>query len=164
MSTDLFTVSPDDPVTFAASLMDWRHIRNVPVEDESGRLAGLVSSRDCTPAHLQRRLGTTGRGGPVPIREIMNLNPVSIPPETLLSDLARKMIDHHVDCLPVTRQRQLVGLVTSHDLLVAHRRSLRCVARIHAPPAPLRILRLEKLPSGKGRLALKDARDPRDID
>ena len=117
MSTDLFTVSPDDPVTFAATLMDWRHIRNVPVEDESGRLVGLVSSRD-----ILRLISKGGweqpDGGPVPIRDIMNLDPVSIPPETLLSDLARKMIDHHVDCLPVTRQKQLVGVVTSHDLLV----------------------------------------------
>jgi CBS domain-containing protein len=117
MSTDLFTVSPDDPVTFAASLMDWRHIRNIPVEDESGRLVGLVSSRD-----ILRLISKGGweqpDGRPVPIRDIMSLDPVSIPPETLLSDLARKMIDDHVDCLPVTRQKQLVGLVTSHDLLV----------------------------------------------
>ncbi|HWF87856.1 MAG TPA: hypothetical protein VN659_03450 [Pyrinomonadaceae bacterium] len=32
MSTDLFTVSPDDPIDLAASVMDWRHIRHVPVE------------------------------------------------------------------------------------------------------------------------------------
>ena len=28
MSTDLFTVSPDDPVTLAAGTMTWRHIRH----------------------------------------------------------------------------------------------------------------------------------------
>src|SRR5256884_2184894 len=42
MSTDLFTVRPDDLVDFAASVMDWRHIRHVPVEDDEGRLVGLV--------------------------------------------------------------------------------------------------------------------------
>ncbi|HEX5833930.1 MAG TPA: CBS domain-containing protein, partial [Pyrinomonadaceae bacterium] len=45
MSTDLFTVSPDDLIDFAASLMDWRHIRHVPVEDREGRLVGLVTHR-----------------------------------------------------------------------------------------------------------------------
>ena len=30
MTTDLFTVRPEDIVDLAASLMDWRHIRHVP--------------------------------------------------------------------------------------------------------------------------------------
>ena len=45
MATDLFTVRPDDLVDLAASLMDWRHIRHVPVEDEDGHLVGLVTHR-----------------------------------------------------------------------------------------------------------------------
>ena len=45
MSTDLFTVSPDDLIDLAASVMDWRHIRHVPVEDQEGRLVGLVTHR-----------------------------------------------------------------------------------------------------------------------
>ena len=38
MATDLFTVRQDDIVDFAASLMDWRHIRHVPVEGDDGEL------------------------------------------------------------------------------------------------------------------------------
>ena len=45
MATDLFTVRPDDLVDLAASVMTWRHIRHVPVEDAEGRLVGLVSHR-----------------------------------------------------------------------------------------------------------------------
>jgi gamma-glutamylcysteine synthetase len=45
MATDLFTLRPDDLVDLAASLMDWRHIRHVPVEDEDGHLVGLVTHR-----------------------------------------------------------------------------------------------------------------------
>jgi len=45
MSTDLFTLRPNDLVDLAASLMEWRHIRHVPVEDENGRLVGLVTHR-----------------------------------------------------------------------------------------------------------------------
>ena len=55
MSTDLFTVRPDDIVDFAATLMDWRHVRHVPVEDDRGRLVGLVSHRALL------RLVATGR-------------------------------------------------------------------------------------------------------
>src|SRR5262245_14394386 len=46
MSTDLFTAHPDDLVDLAASVMEWRHIRHVPVEDDEGRLVGLISHRD----------------------------------------------------------------------------------------------------------------------
>ena len=43
MTQDLFTVRPDDIVDFAASLMDWRHVRHVPVVDAYlARLAALV--------------------------------------------------------------------------------------------------------------------------
>ena len=48
MSTDLFTVQPDDLIDLAASVMDWRHIRHVPVEDDAGRLGRFSdSSRHC---------------------------------------------------------------------------------------------------------------------
>ena len=46
MSTDLFTVQPDDLIDLAASVMDWRHIRHVPVENQQGRLVGLVTHRN----------------------------------------------------------------------------------------------------------------------
>ena len=45
MSTDLFTVHPDDLVRLVANMMDWRDISHVPVEDDDGRLVGLVSHR-----------------------------------------------------------------------------------------------------------------------
>ena len=46
MSTDLFTVRAHDLVDLAASMMQWEHIRHVPVEDDAGHLVGLVSHRD----------------------------------------------------------------------------------------------------------------------
>ena len=39
------TVHPEDLVDLAASVMEWEHIRHVPVEDTDGRLVGLVSHR-----------------------------------------------------------------------------------------------------------------------
>jgi CBS domain-containing protein len=45
MSTDLFTVQPHDIVDLAANIMDWKKIRHLLVEDEDGRLVGLLSHR-----------------------------------------------------------------------------------------------------------------------
>jgi len=69
MSTDLFTMRPDDLVDLAASVMDWRHIRHVPVVDEQGRLVGLLSHRT-----LLRLLARgVPDGEPVAIRQIITM-------------------------------------------------------------------------------------------
>lgn len=115
MSTDLFTVRPDDIVDFAATLMDWRHIRHVPVEDDQGFLVGLVSHRALL------RLVATGRVGrehKVTVKEIMNTEPVTIQAETKTVDAIRLMREEKLACLPVTRDGRLVGIVTDYDLIV----------------------------------------------
>mgnify|MGYP002064122728 CR=1 FL=1 len=45
MTTDLFTVHPDELIHLAAHVMDWKHVRHVPVEDNDHRLVGLVTHR-----------------------------------------------------------------------------------------------------------------------
>ena len=115
MATDLFTVRPDDIVDFAASLMDWRHVRHVPVEDDTGQLVGLVSHRALL------RLVATGKVGgdhKVTVREIMNPKPVTVSPETSTVEAIRLMRESQLACLPVVDDGKLVGLVTEHDLIV----------------------------------------------
>jgi CBS domain-containing protein len=115
MVTDLFTVRADDIVDFAASLMDWRHVRHVPVEDDEGNLVGLVSHRGLL------RLVATGRfskGKRVTVGEIMRSDPLTVTPETSTVQAIRLMREKKVACLPVTDKGKLVGLVTEHDLIV----------------------------------------------
>ena len=45
MTEELFTVRPDDLLDLAASIMDWKHVRHVPVEDDEGQIIGLISHR-----------------------------------------------------------------------------------------------------------------------
>ena len=116
MTTDLFTVHPEDVVDLAASLMDWEHIRYVPVEDNDGHLVGLVSHRG-----LLRMLarGITGNGAaPVAVREIMKAHPVTVTPDTSCMAAIETMREHRVGCLPVVRGGKLVGIVTEHDFMV----------------------------------------------
>ena len=116
MSTDLFTVRPDDLIDLAASVMDWRHVRHVPVEDEAGRLLGLVTHRG-----LLRMMnnGICTRTTPVTVREIMIANPVSISPTTSSLEAIEVMRQNRIGCLPVVEADQLVGIVTSYDFLEA---------------------------------------------
>ena len=112
MSTDVFTVSPDDLIDLAASVMDWRHIRHVPVEDQEGRLVGLITHR----ALLRMMISTTKL---TIVREIMVTDPVTVSPSTSSLEAMELMRRHRVGCLPVVEGDQLVGIITSYDFLEA---------------------------------------------
>lgn len=116
MTTDLFTVHPDDLVDLAASVMSWRHIRHVPVEDDQGRLVGLVSHRDLLRLWAERGI-SAGNVEPVVVRQIMKAEPVVVAPETTTLDAIRLMREKGIGCLPVVREGRLVGIVTAHDFL-----------------------------------------------
>jgi CBS domain-containing protein len=120
MSTDLFTVRPGDLVDFAASVMDWQHVRHVPVEDEDGRLVGLLSHRDLL--RLLSRRGTGPLAEPVTVREIMKADPVTVAPATPTLEAIDLMRARGVGCLPVVDGGALVGIVTAHDFLAASAR------------------------------------------
>ena len=115
MTQDLFTVQPDDIVDFAATLMDWRHVRHVPVENETGQLVGLVSHRALLRLMAQGRLGGEQK---LTVGEIMNKKPVTVHPDTPTVEAIRLMREKRLACLPVTRDNKLVGIVTEHDLIV----------------------------------------------
>jgi len=124
MATDLFTVRPDDIVDFAASLMEWRYVRHVPVEDDSGQLLGLVSHRQLL--RLIAR-GLDRDGEPVTVRDIMRPDPMTVSPETTTVEAIRLMRENRLSCLPVVDAGKLVGLVTEYDLIVVASRLLETV-------------------------------------
>ena len=116
MSTDLFTVNPDDLIDLAASVMDWRHIRHVPVEDAEGRLVGLVTHRGLLRMMISRGESDTK---PITVREIMVKEPVTVSPSTSSLEAMELMRSHRVGCIPVVDGDQLVGIVTTYDFLEA---------------------------------------------
>jgi CBS domain-containing protein len=115
MATDLFTVRPTDIVDFAATLMDWRHVRHIPVEGDDGELVGLVSHRALLHLVATGRIGGDNK---VAVREIMTVNPVTVGSNASTVDAIRLMREAEVACLPVVDNGKLVGLVTEHDLIV----------------------------------------------
>jgi CBS domain-containing protein len=117
MSTDLFTVRPEDLTDLAASLMQWRHIRHVPVEDDAGKLVGLVSHRALL--RLLTRGGNQNGNGPVSVREIMTAQPLTVTAQTPTLEAIALMRSCKVGCLPVVDNGYLVGILTAHDFLTA---------------------------------------------
>jgi CBS domain-containing protein len=114
MTTDLYTIHPDETIDLVTNLMDWKHIRHVPVEDEEGRLVGLVSYFEVL-RYLNK--GSTEGQAPPAVRSIMNPEPLTAVPETLIHDAISLMVKNKADCLLVVKDERLVGIVTEHDIL-----------------------------------------------
>lgn len=112
MITDLFTVRPEDVIDLAASLMNWQEIQHVPVENDEGRLVGIVTHRD-----LLELLVVSKPENETVIRDIMKTEITTIAPETMTFDALKLMREKNIGCLPVVKNEKLVGLITAQDFL-----------------------------------------------
>jgi len=115
MTTDLFTVNKDELVDLVACLMDWEHIRHVPVEDNDHHLVGLVTHR--TLLRLLARTSVTDRNRPIPVSEVMQPEPITVTPGTPTLEAIQVMKKHRIGCLPVVEDDRLVGIVTERDFM-----------------------------------------------
>ncbi len=114
MSTDLDTVSANDPVDLAAQVMDWRESRHVPVEDDHGRLVGLLSFRDI----LRLVADSKQHDKELTVGDIMRKDPITVRLETPTLGVLALMRDENIGSLPVVDDdNRLIGLVTVYDLL-----------------------------------------------
>jgi len=127
MTTDLFTVHPNEPIDLVAKLMDWKRIRHIPVEDDQGKLVGLISCfevlRHCTPSLRQVE------SEPIPVGAIMQSKPLTLPPETPLAEAVARMQQEKSASLLVAKDERLIGIVTEHDILTLTARLLERSAR-----------------------------------
>lgn len=118
MTTDIFTVRPDDPVELVADLMNWERIRYVPVEDDKGRLVGLVSQR-VVLRHLTDLSKQTREAGAasVPVADIMRRDLITVTPDTRTLDATALMQKHRIGCLPVVQDGHIVAVLTEEDFV-----------------------------------------------
>ncbi len=113
MVTDIFTVQKDDIIDLVAEMMSWRKIRHTPVEDSKGNLVGLISSR-----HLIHYLIKNKRSKKTAtVEDIMIKSPVTITEEATIMDAMKLMRENKIGCLPVTKGKELVGIITEMDFL-----------------------------------------------
>lgn len=121
MSRDLFTVRPDDVVDLAASLMEWKHIRHIPVENDNGELVGIITHRDLLRFFAEDKSRAADE---LIVRDLMKTNLFTIEPETRTLDALYTMRNEGIGCLPVCKDGKLVGLLTAHDFLTVSTRLL----------------------------------------
>lgn len=114
MTTDLFTVNQDEVLDLVASIMDWRHIRHVPVEDNRHRLVGLITHRMLL-RELARCHGKPH--APIAVGDVMARDVVTVTPQTPTLEAFELLRRHRFGSLPVVEDDRLVGIVTERDFL-----------------------------------------------
>ncbi|HYE84603.1 MAG TPA: CBS domain-containing protein [Clostridia bacterium] len=112
MTTDVSTVTPNDTVTKAASIMGQLNVGSVPVTDNN-RVVGIVTDRDIILRGVAK-----GEGANQKISEVMTTNVRCATPEMDVHTVADIMAENQVRRLPVVESDQLVGIVAIGDLAV----------------------------------------------
>ena len=114
------TVSPDDPLSFAAGILREHGFHHLPVV-QGGRLIGILSDTDLRNATFTA-IPAQGDGGPAgdrPVREAMRTEVWSVTPEDSVEDALLILAREKFGALPVLSGDRLVGIITRADLLNA---------------------------------------------
>jgi CBS domain-containing protein len=119
MKVRVTTIGPDDTLHVADGMMSLGGIRHLPVVS-GGALVGILTHRDIlrAPASFVG-LASDARAAlkALIVRDVMTREVVTIDANATVEEAAARLLKHKVGCLPVLERGDLVGIVTTSDLL-----------------------------------------------
>lgn len=121
MKTDVLTLSPKNTVRDALRLMKEKSIRHIPIIDNDKKLVGLVTSntiKNALPSNLQA--DPTISIYEESIENMMIKEVIVGHPLDFVEEIALTFYDMQISCIPIVSGGQLVGIVTSSDLLYTY--------------------------------------------
>jgi acetoin utilization protein AcuB len=126
MTRNVVVLSEEDNLGFIDAGMERYHFRHIPVVDGQ-RVVGILSDRDLarlSASPLEHPYDQAAKDRALKARtfvaEVMHRDVLTVPPDTRVLAAARLVLGSKIGALPVvTREGQLVGIVTTHDLLRA---------------------------------------------
>jgi CBS domain-containing protein len=108
------TATPEMTAGDAAGLMKQFDFGVIPIAQD-GKLLGLLTDRDLVVRVLANRKDPEE----VKLGEIITKSPVTVTPDTQLSDARDLMAKHKVRRLPVVKGDELVGILSLGDIALA---------------------------------------------
>lgn len=120
MTAQPYTLVADASISDAIKLMADKHIRHIPIINETNKLTGIVTHRDLLAAtgnklDVENTLENTLSNKPV--SEIMTSHVLTVEENTELINAAKLLEHHKFGALPVIKDKQIVGIVTDSDFL-----------------------------------------------
>lgn len=122
MSTSLQTVQEGEAVSKLRSIFESDSIHHIPVTS-GAKLVGIVSWNDYMRISFGEFGNQDGReldeilDHTYKMNDVMNINPVTIAKSATIRDAARVLGSSNFHALPVVDGDDLVGIVTSTDLI-----------------------------------------------
>jgi len=110
MNIRIITAQESDSMELVLRMMQWKNIHHVPILNDHLDLVGLLTWTD-----VGKYLDNPKKHEQS-IEEIMQKNLITVMPGTPLTEANKLMQQHKINCLPVVRDKKLVGIITSNDL------------------------------------------------
>lgn len=122
MTQEVTALKRNDQLSLADDIMQLGRVRHLPVLEDDGRLAGILSQRDLFRGALARALGYGQRAqrkmlDNLLVKEVMSSEVITTKPDTPLVEAARVLLERKIGCLPVVEGGQLVGILTEADFV-----------------------------------------------
>ncbi|MFH1445003.1 MAG: CBS domain-containing protein [Nanoarchaeota archaeon] len=112
MKKNVLRVTPETPVRKVAEVMAAEHVSSAVV-CENNRLLGIITEKD-----LARKIVAKGLDADKALaKDIMTVDLVTIEPEKSLYDAMLKLNEKKVTHLPVIKNKEVIGILTSMDIL-----------------------------------------------
>lgn len=111
MSRPVVSIGPNATIREAVVLLTEHGFAGLPVVDQDDRVIGVLTETDALNSGL-------GHGGAdLSVDSAMTVPAEVATPETDASELARRMIEYRLRCIPIVDNGVLVGVVSRRDLL-----------------------------------------------
>ena len=112
MERQVWTVDMDDSVADVESLFARQSISWAPVLESKQTIVGVISTSDLLRFHAQGQDPTAVRAW-----QLCSYKPITVSPDTPLSEVARLMIERKVHHVVVTDNEGIAGVVSSFDFV-----------------------------------------------
>lgn len=111
---DALTLSPETPIRRAVAQLVEERVAAAPVLDDSGRLLGILTQKDCFRPALQASYYQEWKGT---VADFMSRSVVSLPASTDLVSAAEAFQTHPHRVFPVLDGEALIGMLRRSDVL-----------------------------------------------
>ncbi|MCC6876273.1 MAG: CBS domain-containing protein, partial [Sandaracinaceae bacterium] len=112
MRREVVTVKESDTLALAMQMLLWSGFHHLPVMRE-GKVVGLLSERDVLKkVDVSKPLAIEGV-----VADVMSQPVQTVPPSISVEEAAAILAREHYGCLPVVETGDLVGIVTTTDVL-----------------------------------------------
>ncbi len=112
MTTQVWTVGMDDTVHEVEAFMREHALSWAPVREPSGAVVGVIGAADLLQFHVRK-----GDAHATRTWQICTYKPISVSPDTNVSDVAHLMLRHKTHHVVVMDQERIVGVVSSLDFV-----------------------------------------------